>query len=192
MTMNISVKALLCLAVFHCAVAVGIAQFRDSDLIVYRDPTYPFSFHYPKSWVRVEATNAATRFKAVSEAGAGQEDISIVAVANPKTKGQPPAAYFATMRKSPAGYVAALKKQNPSVRLVSHGDTTISNQPAYYIVVDFNHSAAGITIPMRQLQILTGKDGVYYTITMRGDPEKWPTLSKTFLLLATRFVFVPQ
>lgn len=99
--------------------------------------------------------------------------------------------HFAGIKKSTAAFVTALKKYTPTIRLIDHGDTTISNQAAYFVVVDYTQSAAGIDVFVRQIQFITGKDGLNYTIAMRDSPEAWASQSKLFTILATRFVLLP-
>jgi hypothetical protein len=111
------------------------------DFTVYRDNSYAFSIHYPKSWAVVEATHTQTCFKAVSENGSGMEDISINVIQNPKRKGAPPSEHIGLISSNPQMLVDFMKKQIPSVRMVSHGKTKLSNQDAYYIIVDFTNEA---------------------------------------------------
>lgn len=183
-------RALFYLAVLF-VLPICSAQYRETDFTVFRDPVYPFAFHYPKNWAPVDATHAATRFKAVSEHGGGEEDISINVVPNPKAKGLPASAHFSGIKKNPELLIAAMRRSIPTVRLVNHGDTTISNQAAYFVVVDYTQSSAGVEVPIRQIQFITGRDGINYTITMRGAPESWSDQLTLFTLLATRFIFTP-
>lgn len=173
-------------------VSTCFAQREDSNNLVYRDTEYSFSYHYPRSWAQVEATHTATRFKAVSDGGFGSEDVSINVVPNPNAKGKPPTAHFINIKSDPEAYVTTLRRSIPTVQLLYHGETTLSNQPAYYLIIDYTFSSAGIDIPIRQMQIFTGRDGINYTITLRCDPALWSERSQSLRLLATGFVLHPK
>jgi len=163
----------------------------ETDFTVYRDAKYAFSFHYPRSWAPVESTLKITRFKAVSEAGNGAEDVSINAVEDVNAKGLTPWEHIAFISKNPRLLLSEMRKSIPSAQLVSHGRAKLSNQDAFYIIVDFNYEAAGYLLEYRMIQYQTGRDGVFYTITMRAPRSEWKENVVIFKNLAARFILHP-
>ena len=185
-------KKSITLLILHIGLILPLFALNETDFTVYRDDSYDFSFHYPKSWARVEATHKQTRFKAVSESGNGSEDVSINAIPNPQRKGSPPSAHIAWTSSNPEAMVEVMKKNIPSAVLVAHGKTKLSNQDAYYIVVDYTYEAAGYSFEIRQIQYYTGRDGLNYTITMRSLRSDWKSKASLFSHLAARFILHPQ
>lgn len=168
------------------------ANLNETDFTVYRDSKYEFSFHYLKTWSPVESTHSMTRFKAVSNYGNGAEDVSINVVEEPNSKGQSPEEHIRFIRKNPQLIVDQLRRNMPSATLVSHGDTKLSNQDAFYVVIDFEYAAAGYSLEYRMIQYQTGRDGVFYTITMRAPKSEWRRNEMIFRHFAARFILHPK
>jgi len=179
------------LFIYILTTSLCIAQLSDADFTAFRDNQAHFSFHYPKSWAQVDASHSATRFKAVSQDGYGREDISINVIPNDQAKGKAPEAHFKGIKANPNIVLSLLKNSHPDARIIDYGETTLSNQPAYYIITAYTHSAVGNKVYIRQLQYITGRDGLNYTITMRSTSGNWEQDFRLFQILATRFVLHP-
>lgn len=185
-------KKCITLILLYAGIVIPLVAINETDFTVYRDSSYAFSFHYPRSWAPVEATHKQTRFKAVSDNGNGTEDVSINVIPNPDRKDSPPSAHIAWISGNAESVVEMMKKNYPDATLVNHGKTKLSNQDAYYIVVDYSYEAAGYVFNIRQIQYYTGRDGLNYTITMRSLRSDWESKAGLFPLLAARFILHPK
>ena len=165
-------------------------QISQADFVQYRDERYRFSIHYPRSWSKVEATHAQTRFKAVSDGGSGGDDLSVVVTTVPGSEKETPEEFLKSIDAK--AYLSYLRESVPSAKLMQHGPTSLSNQAAYYFITDLTHRVLGVEVPMRQLQFLTVRKGNVYTITFRTDPEHFPGRHTLFKLVAAGFVFWPD
>lgn len=156
----------------------------------HRVPRYRFSIHYPRSWSKVDASHPQTRLKAVSDGGSAGDDLSVVVTTMPGSENETPEQFLRTLdAKACLNY---LRENVPSIKLVEHAPTTLSNQAAHYFITDLTHRVLGIEVPMRQLQLLTVRKGNVYTITFRTDPEHFSKRSTLFKLIAAGFVFWPD
>lgn len=169
--------------------SVALAQISEADFTTFRDSEYGFSLRYPQSWLPVEPSHAQTRFKAVSDHGRGSADVSINVGPNANVKNRPPEAYFESTKKNPEALVAALRRQVPTARLLSHGETTIANLPAYYIIVGFTQSGGNMQIPIVMIQYIFGRNSLSHTLTMRSYQEDWSKHKQIFDYIAFSFVY---
>lgn len=165
-------------------------QISQADFVQYRDERYRFSIHYPRSWSKVEATHAQTRFKAVSDGGLGGDDLSVVVTTVPGAENETPEDFLKSIDAK--AYLSYLRENVPGAKLMEHGPTSLSNQAAYYFVTDLTHRVLGVEVPMRQLQFQTVRKGNVYTITFRTDPEHFPGKATLFKLITAGFVFWPE
>lgn len=169
---------------------VRAEQFSQADFVQYRDEKYGFSIHYPRSWSKVDASHPQTRLKAVSDGGLGGDDLSVVVTTMPGSENETPEQFLRTIDAK--AYLNYLRENVPSIKLVEHAPTTLSNQAAHYFITDLTHRVLGIEVPMRQLQLLTVRKGNVYTITFRTDPEHFSKRSTLFKLMAAGFVLWPE
>lgn len=165
-------------------------QISQSDFAQYQDQEYRFSIRYPRSWARTEATHAQTRFKVVSDGGAGADDLSVVVTTVPGSKNITPEEFLKSMNAE--AYLAYVQQNVPGAKLIEHGPTTLSNQAAYYFVTDLTHRVLGLEAPMRQIQVQTVRNRNVYTITFRTDPGHLPESLKEFVLITAGFVLWPD
>ncbi len=166
-------------------------QISQADFLQYRDEEFRFSIHYPRSWARIEATHAQTRFKAVSDGGAGTDDLSVVVTTLPRSEEDFTPEEFLKSIDAQA-YLKYVRQNVPGAELIEHGPTTLSNQSAYYFVIQLTHRALGIEMPMRQIQVQTARKRNVYTITFRTDPERFQRSLTLFEAITFGFVLWPE
>ena len=122
--------------------SICFSQSSEADFRTFRDSAHSYSLRYPKSWVTVDPSHAATRFKAVSEGGYGAADLSLNVINAPEMKGKRPEAYYQGTKNDPMMIVRLMSQQYPDIRLIGHGETKISNLPAYYLEAGFSYQGA--------------------------------------------------
>lgn len=172
----------------HPSEAQPISQ---ADLLQYRDEEFRFSIHYPRSWATVEATHAQTRFKAVSNGGTEMPDLSVVVTSLPRSaKGFIQDEFVKSIDVQ--AYLEYMRQSIPNAELIEHGQTMLSNQPAYYFVIQFTHRFLGIEVPVRQIQVQTARERNVYTITFRTDPEIFAESFALFEVLSAGFILWPE
>lgn len=168
------------------------AAMLPGDMSTYRDEKFPYTAWYPRTWMKVTPTHAATRLKAVSEYGTGDDDFNVVPSYVPELKDTTPREFVDWLKRNPNVMVGLLKKAVGEVKVVECGETTLSNHPAYFVIANVTYSSLGESRPARIMQVATLRNGYSYHLTFRSPPERFDAMLPTFKAIAAGFIVRPS
>src|SRR2546423_11231388 len=130
-------------------------QKPDNGFAHYKDTQYPFSARYPKDWSIVPITDSVTRLMVESQDGIDSLSINVVGQLGLK-QSSPKELVAEAMKMDYAGF---LRPKYPDVNVLDKGETSISNQPAIYVIFTATIVRYGITRPTISMIVQTTRDG---------------------------------
>ncbi len=163
--------------------AYPILQAAESEDQIFVSEEQKFSLQYPKTWSRAETILTQTVIRLESPDG---EDFNVAVTEIPQLKSAPVKEYTSKMLQLIETLISTnLSKQYPDIKLVSKGETTLSQQPALYYITDFTIHAAGRELPIRCYTLMTKHEDKQYTLTFRVPrpfyDEFFPTIQRLAL-----------
>lgn len=165
----------------------GVSQ--PTDLNVYHDDKFPFTIAYPKDWDSRTATNPATRLSLIHRKPEGNlsAGFNIVAAFSPELKNQTSAQQKDGINEYLDSGVEEVKAISPDIKMVQRGETKLSGQAAYYIVVDRQIKQGAEVKVIRLLQIRTVHAGNGYDLTFSCEADNFDSVLPVFKLIASSF-----
>lgn len=160
------------------------------DMVHHRDEANGFAIWYPKTWVKVPTTYAATKFKVVSESGAGIDDFNVVVISDPAFQNITGERMVEMWQERPEAILAQHRKYYPDAKLIENGKTYLDNKPAYYVIFDGTFRSFELEIPMRIFQVSTVYNGRAYYLTSRTGPDEFDDMKPIFTLIMAGFKFL--
>ena len=159
-----------------------------ADLNIYQDDKFPFTVNYPKGWLKVNPVNPATRINLVNVNPEGNsEGFNVVASHIPALKSKSPEEYIAYINRNPNAVVDVLKSSMDDIKVIQRGETKLSGQAAYFLIVDGRPKSVGTDEISRVLQIMTIREGDSYHLTFTSEPAKFDSALPVFKQIASSF-----
>ena len=176
---------------FAMAFAELASGLTNDDFVHHEDQEFRFSAWYPKTWKKVPSSHSQTRLKAVSDAGNGTDDFSVVVTYSEGLKRISPND-IDKMLPAPDEYIRNLQVYSPDAKLVESGRTNLSSQPARFYITEVTARSFGVEVPFKQMQVQTFRNGYVFTVTCRTEPERFDTMLPVFRLIMAGFVIKPE
>jgi hypothetical protein len=165
-----------------------------TDLNVHRDDKFPFTIAYPKDWESVAPMNPATRLSLVNRKPDGNMSagFNIVAALSPELKNRTPAQQKDGINEYLNVAVEELKATGPNVKVVQRGETKLSGQAAYYVLMEGQTKQGAEVKVIRLLQIRTVHAENGYDLTFSCEADNYDSLLPVFKLIASSFKITPS
>lgn len=150
-------------------VFLSIENVNAIDVATYSSLEYRFGFNYPGNWKEKEQKlpGVVVRITSPDDTlgfNVGAEWDSSLRHVHPKSFVNT----FLTQKKL---LIATYQKEFPNFKLLESGETTLCNQPAYYIVYTHVYRSMGQETPWKTMQVLSNRSGIQYTLTAAGYPQ---------------------
>lgn len=142
----------------------------ENDFAYYRDNKYPFSARYPKDWTRVSiASDSITRLSVESQDKIDLFTINVIGALGLK---QPsPREFVAEALKT--DYAALIRPKYPDVTILESGETSISNQEAFYWIFRATVVRYDVRMSAVMMQVQTTRAGNIYTLGCGTAAERY-------------------
>lgn len=166
--------------------SIAVDNVRAIDSAAYKNSEFSFGFNYPGNWKREEPRLPGTVVKITSPDGSlafnvgAQWDRSLRNV-HPKD----------FVKKFSSRQISKMYQNDlPNFNLLEAGETTLSNQPAYYIVYTHVWKLVGGEIPWKTMTVFSNRSGIQYTLTAGGYPQVFDNNKELILSIFRSFVTV--
>jgi len=173
---------------------ITLALFAYSNLAsadtntVYRDAKHGFSFHYPANWIREETTFGSTKIKVINKAKDLECLVNVQALQAGDTD-DPNKIATLTFANTLAKSLAA---QLPNSRIISAKPSTISNQGAVEVIIEFAISSSAVSVPVTNTQYMTVKKPFAYNVGCKSLGKYSATNLKLIYKILSGFVLHPK
>ena len=140
-----------------------------ASTVAFRSSEYQFGFNYPREWKLEPPRLSGTVVKVTSLDGTlafnvGAERDRSLRNVHPKN----------FVKKFSAREITDMyRKEIPGFRLLEAGETTLSNQPAYYVVYTHIWNSMGGQVPWKTMTVFANRSGIQYTLTAGGYPQQF-------------------
>ena len=157
-------------------VAASTAAFRSSE--------YQFGFNYPREWKLEQPRLSGTVVKVASPDGALAFNVG--AAWDRSLRNVHPNAFVKKFSKR--GITEIYQKEFVNFRLLEAGETTLCNQPAYYVVYTHVWNSLGQQVPWKTMTVFSNRSGIQYTLTAGGYPQHFDKNLELIMSLFISFV----
>lgn len=153
--------------------AASTATFRSSE--------YRFGFNYPREWRLEQPRLSGTVVKVVSPDGG--LNFNVGAVWDQSLRNVHPKAFVKKFSRREITEV--YKREFIKFRLLEAGETTLCNQPSYYVVYTHVWESLGRQALWKNMTVFSNRSGIQYTLTAGGNPKQF---DKNLELIKTLFM----
>ncbi len=156
---------------------------------VYKDDS-AFVMQYPADWSIVPLIQQNDRLRLVRNNMAYTDFMLVMTYLDGFKNIKTPAETKEAMKQfDPQVFLKQMREGLPDARLVDNGKIYLSQRDAAYMVYEYTYRAVGVEVPIKQLQIITVKDGYMYTLAFRTAKEQYNNMFPIFQLMAGGFSF---
>ena len=164
--------------------AITFTTVSAADIATFKSSKYRFGFNYPKEWKREQPKLPGTIVKVTSPDGmlnfnAGAERDKTLRNVHPKVFVK----YFSARQ-----ITETYDKEFSNFRLLQAGETTLCNQPAYYVVYTHIWKSMGTQLPWKNMTVMANRSGIQYTLTAGGHPDQFDKHRDLLMSIFASFV----
>lgn len=152
--------------------------------VAFRSSKYQFRFNYPREWKREQLQLSDTVVKVVSPDAA--LSFNVAAAWDLRLRNVHPNTFIKNFSKRKI--TEAYQKALVDFKLLEAGETTLSNQPAYYAVHTSIQNLQGRQAPWKSMQVFSNRSGIQYTLTAGGYPQHFDKNLELIMGLFKSFV----
>ncbi|MBU0769347.1 MAG: hypothetical protein KJ687_09680 [Proteobacteria bacterium] len=154
------------------------------NTVAFRSSEYQLRFNYPREWKREQPQSSETVVKVVSPDDA--LSFNVGAAWDRRLRNVHPKTFIKNFSKSKI--INAYQNAYVNFRLLEAGETTLSNQPAYYAVHTSIQNLQGRQAPWKIMQVFSNRSGIQYTLTAGGYPQHFDKNLELIMGLFKSFV----
>lgn len=163
-----------------------------SDDLIYKDEKFPFLISYPRNWKQVEKSHPQIRLEVISENGEGTANFNISVNEVKGSENVSPANFVKLFLKdNPELINVMVKKLLPDGKVVSSGQTYLSNQEAFFVIYEGTYKTLDETSNFKGYVLEMLYEGKIYILAFGSLKEEFDKYLPTFKNIAASLGVLP-